>query len=402
MKLGTAAAALLLAAGLSGARAETPPAPPGAFEQLWADALKNLGVRGAVDVPPANGTALPDDEVILTPEEQVVNFKYGTVTDRLKKILIGRRASKNSWPKAADRVDKGEIHWIVVHSAMGHCEGSIDDMRRKHAAAHYMVCQDGGVTRLVAIKNITLHVKNDDINAASVGIETETGMTYNEVYRDAKGRKRTRVSTEFLPDDWEPKTRWKMYSTLAVLIRAVAEEAKVPRQWGTQTSPGIIGHLEADLGIPDGHTDPGDDFYKKVFPAFDERYPGEGVTPKTFLMKLVLEDKPPTIAKLARGESTLLRVSDAAKAGLSKVLLFKSPKAAASKPVATWLPPDAGLPPGTVELAVPPERSSYWVEAYDLVGNMTGATLKPDAAGTGYQIKIETPARPPTREGNAR
>lgn len=300
------------------------------------------------------------------PEQLATNFDYCQISNRLKKIIIGRPLKYKADIRKADRVDRGEIKWIVVHSAMGNCKSAINTMENPHeAAAHFIVCKDGGVTRLVDIQNIPLHVKTEKINDASVGIETETG----------------RLKGGYGADDWNPAARWKMFSSLAWLIRAVAEETKVPRVWGSPSTAGIIGHLEADKdhlddrGRHDGHTDPGDDFYGKRFAALDARFPGQGMTPQKYLMLLVTEDTPPSVVRLDEAGATFAQVSDSAQAGLAKVQLFDAKALANGKPLRTWLPPEAGLPPPVVKLPIPAAPGIYVVEATDLVGNKTRAEV---------------------------
>ncbi len=310
--------------------------------------------RATPPPPPVDGKPVP------LPEQVQVNFQYGEINDRLKKIIIGRPLKYKGDIRQADRVDRGEIKWIVVHSAMGSCGSAINTMEVPHeAAAHFIVCKDGSVTRLVDIKNISLHVKTDRINDASVGIETETGLF--------KGG--------YAPDDWDPAAHWKMFSSLAWLIRAVAEETGVPRDWSDPQTPGIIGHLEADAdhvnerGRHDGHTDPGSDFYGKVFPSLDKRFPGQGMTPQKYLMLLVTEDRPPLMGEIDEKGARLVRLEDVAKAGLAKIELFDVRSFSKGKPLKTWIPPEKGLPPAVVELPVPTANGIYVVEAYDLVGN---------------------------------
>ena len=359
--LSLAAACLILS---TGARAQV-----GELGKVF----ENVGLPAAGGLPPAPpvaGVAVDDDGTPLTPEQQRTNFAYGEINDRLKKIIIGRskRRGRKKVPQVpnngvtpADRVDDGKIQYIVIHSAMGTCQGSIDTMTRHHAAAHFMVCADGDVTRLVDIKNITLHVKNKDVNDTSVGIETETG------WDGSKER--------FTDADWDPDTRWKMYSSLAWLIRAVAEEAKVPRD-----EQHILGHLQVDLGIPDAHTDPGPLFYSKVYPAFEARYPGQSMTPSKFLMLIVKDDTPPSIVRLETSSGGLLRVREPNQSGIVRVKLYKL-GGAKPAPLRTWETPERGLPPAHLDLPEPTEPGAYRVEAYDLVGNLTAAVFTVQAPG---------------------
>lgn len=353
MKAFSLAAAVLLLCG-------------GASAQIALPRPSLLPPDSTAPVPEVRGVAVDEDGVPLSPEEQRTNFLYGEISNRLKKTIIGRGRHKrrvNNGVTPADRVERGEIKYIVVHSAMGPCEGAINTMEKHHAAAHFMVCEGGSVTRLVAIKDIALHVKNKEINAASVGIETETG------YNDG--------TEKFALADWDPDTRWRMYASLAWLIRAVAEEAGVPRD-----ERHIIGHYDADLGIPRAHTDPGPMYYGQSYPAFDKRFPGQGVTPKTFLMMLVRDDAPPVVERAPAASGEVLRVREANKTGVGRVKLFrlggKKPE-----PVTEWVAGARGFPPDSVDLPFPTEPGDYRVEAFDLVGNMTRARFTVAPAGQG-------------------
>lgn len=293
--------------------------------------------------------------------------------------MIGRgkkrmAARKVNGVTVADRVESKAIKYIVIHSAMGSCAGAINQMETHHAAAHFIVCKDGSVTRLVDIKNIALHVKNEAVNDASVGIETETGETESVAVPGQHGRVRHELESEFTASDWDPASRWRMYSSLAWLIRAVADETGVPRVWGaggSALSPGVFGHLDADKGIPDGHTDPGPYFYNQSYPDFERFFPGQGMTPQKFLMLLVAADKPPRITRVATATGTALRVSDVARAGLAKVIV--SPAAAGAKPLWSDVSDPNQYPPADLQLGEPIAPGNYRIDAYDLVGNHTAA-----------------------------
>ncbi|MDE2510966.1 MAG: N-acetylmuramoyl-L-alanine amidase, partial [Elusimicrobia bacterium] len=136
------------------------------------------------------------------------------------------------------------------------------------SATHFIVCRDGQVTRMVRIEDIAIHVKNRAIDDASVGIETESGSP---------------APPYFIHGDWDPILYWRMYASIAWLVRAVAKETALPRDRAH-----IITHREADLGIPGAHVDPGPDFDGTADPAapgapavpYDAlslRFPGENV-----------------------------------------------------------------------------------------------------------------------------
>lgn len=302
--------------------------------------------------PPAQGRPADDD--------QKINFAYGEISDRMEKIVLGRgrRARRaRSGVTPADRVERGEIKYIVIHSACGAYEKSIEYLLRRPQAAHFMVSRKGDVARMVEIKNIALHVKNRAIRDASIGIETETGFSRPPWYTEA---------------DWEPASAWRMYASLAWLIRAVAKEASMPRD-----EAHIIGHLDADRGIRGAHEDPGHYFYDKAYPAFEERFPGGGVTPRKYLMMLVNDDAPPRVERSTATAGAILRVSDSQRTGMARVTLHRL---GATPPlVRQWEAPQQGLPPSQVDLTIPSQPGEYRLEAYDLVGNMTRARFLVDA-----------------------
>jgi hypothetical protein len=285
----------------------------------------------------------------------------------MEKVIIGRRKKGRKPPPRsgvtpADRVDKGEIRYIVLHSALGSYEGSIDHLLRKPVAAHFMVSQTGEVTRMVAIKDLANHVKNPDIEKASVGIETETG-----------GMK----PPWFSPEDWDPGQRWRMYAALAWLIRAIAEEAGVPRD-----TEHIIGHDAADRGLRDAHTDPGELFYTASYPLFEERFPGRSVTPQKYLMLLVKDDTPPRVERSTAAAAATIRVKDLERLGISRVKLLQA-EGGRSRTVFAWQAGPKGMPPSRLDVPAPAEPGDYGIEAYDLVGNMTRARFVVSAPAEG-------------------
>lgn len=318
--------------------------------------LPDLGLPKGT--PPPAAEAVPID-----PDEERTNFSYGEMDSRLEKTVLGRkkrgrRAPPKTGVTPADRVDDGKIRYIVVHSACGTYEGSIEHLLKKPTAAHFIVSRQGDVTRMVRIKDIAMHVKNPAIRAESVGIETETGISR---------------APWFTPQDWDPEETWKMYSSLAWLIRAVAKEARVPRD-----EAHILGHEEVDRGMRDAHTDPGPYFYTQVYPAFAARFPGEGVTPRAFLMKLVRDDAPPALALETDGQGRRLVVTDREGLGVERARLYRvdGKKQTLLK---TWTPPERGLPPASVPLELPSEPGTYSIEAADLVGNVSRARLTLEA-----------------------
>lgn len=314
--------------------------------------------------------SVPPQEFPEDPEldalEKRVNFSYGEMDSRLEKIVIGRsKKSRKPPPRSgvtpADRVEKGGIRYIVIHSSLGSYDGTIGHLLRKSVAAHFMVGKNGDVARMVAIKDLANHVKNGEIEKASVGIETETGMIRPPY---------------FLPEDWDPASRWRMYASLAWLIRAIAREAGVPRD-----TAHILGHVEVDRGLRDAHTDPGDYFYKASYPVLEDRFPGRGVTPQKYLMMLVNDDTPPRVERSTASAAACLRVRDLEHLGVSRVKVLRS---GVSKPVSSWEAGPLGMPPSRVEVPAPVQDGDYVIEAYDLVGNMTRAAFQvsSDTLGT--------------------
>lgn len=301
-------------------------------------------------------------------EEGQVNFSYAQMVDRfesLRRTVVRgkkkkrRRVEVPTGVTPADRVDDGGIKKIVLHASggAGACDGSVSHLLNAKTAAHFIVCRDGRVTRMVRIENIANHVKNEAVDRESVGIETESGHP-NEPY--------------FRQSDWSPEAYWKMYASLAWLIRAISKEAGVPRDTAS-----IITHEEADRGIRGAHTDPGPHFDSGADPAFERRFPGQNVTPREFLMRLVTDDVPPRLWRAtAAGGGDAVEVKDTESLGLAHVSVWRLD--AAGKPsVKTfeWFAPANGLPPTTKTVSAPQEPGAYRIVARDLVGNTSAAQL---------------------------
>lgn len=316
---------------------------------------------GVEVTPPAPPPAAPPQD--LSPEEGQVNFEYAEMVDRfesLRRTVVrgkGRRRRRVDVPTGvtpADRVDDGQVKKIVLHASggAGACDGSVSHLLNAKTAAHFIVCRDGRVTRMVRIENIANHVRNDAVDRESVGIETESGHPKPPYFRDS---------------DWSPESYWKMYASLAWLIRAISKEAGVPRERSA-----IITHEEADRGIRGAHTDPGPHFDAGTDPAFEKRFPGQGVTPRGFLMRLVTDDAPPRLWR--RGDD--VEVKDTESLGLSHIRVWRLDEAGKpSVKVDEWFAPEAGLPPHTRLVAAPAEPGAYRIVARDLVGNTSAAVL---------------------------
>ncbi len=165
-------------------------------DERWRARMTNAASAMGVELPVLAplpdvpvGTVVTSSEPVggVVIEESFVNFKYSDMVDRfesMSRTVIGRNKKKrrvNTGVTPADRVEAGEIKYIVIHASggatgkPGACEGSVRWLAQQTTAAHFMVCRDGRVYQMVKIENIGNHVKNGDIDKASVGIETESG-----------------------------------------------------------------------------------------------------------------------------------------------------------------------------------------------------------------------------------
>jgi hypothetical protein len=366
------AAALLPAAALllcvPAARAQGDP-----HENLRRALMENaraFGVESGVVIPNLIHISTPRPEGLL-PEDGQINFEYAEMVDRMEKMsrtVIGRNKKKRrieTGVTPADRVDAGQVRYIVLHASggatgkSGSCEGSVSWLLSQKTAAHFMVCRDGRVIRMVKIENIANHVKNSGIDAASVGIETESGQPGS--------------LNPFVQADWSPNDYWRMYASMAWLIRAIAKETDLPRDRAH-----VITHEEADRGMPRAHVDPGPIFDRGTYPEFDARFPGQAVTPREYLMRLVDDDVPPQIWMVASaGSGDQVEVRDTNALGLAHIRVWKLD--AAGKPgtlIQDWSAPVSGLPPVSLKVGVPSVPGSYRVVARDLVGNTSAGLVK--------------------------
>lgn len=366
-----AAVALTVLLSASSVRAD-----PGAARAALAESGLFLGasldeVPAAPVAAPKLSTAAPEARI---PADEQVNFDYADMVDRMEgmsRTVIGRRKKKrriDTGVTPADRVDRGEIKYVVLHASGGAtgkpkaCEGSVSWLLQQKTAAHFMVCRDGRVIRMVKIENIANQVKNTAIDEAAVGIETESGHP--------------EASAPFLAEDWDPDAVWRMYASIAWLTRAIAKEVSLPRDRAH-----VITHEEADRGIPRAHVDPGPFFDSQTYPAFDARFPGQNVTPREFLMRLIADDTPPQIWMVA-GSTAEVEIKSKDGLGLAHVRVWKLDAAGKAKDLKQdWSAPVAGLPPSSLKIAVPSEPGSYRVVARDLVGNTSAGLVKiPDPA----------------------
>ncbi len=345
-----------------------------------------FGLEAGVAAPNLIHISTPMPEGLL-PEDGQINFDYADMVDRMEKMsrtVIGRNKKKrriDTGVTPADRVEAGQIKYIVLHASggatgkPGSCEGSVSWLLSQRTAAHFMVCRDGRVIRMVKIENIGNHVKNPDIDAASVGIETESGQPGS--------------LNPFVQADWSPNDYWRMYASVAWLIRAIAKETDLPRDRAH-----VITHEEADRGMPRAHVDPGPIFDGGTYPELDARFPGQAVTPREYLMRLVADDTPPQIWMVASSASgDQVEVKDTNSLGLSHIRVWKLD--AAGKPgtlIQEWSAPVSGLPPVSLKVGVPSVPGSYRVVARDLVGNTSAGLVKVPEPGP-----VDPPFAGPTR-----
>lgn len=304
----------------------------------------------------------------LLPDDGQVNFEYSDVIDRMEKMsrtVIGRKKKKRrieTGVTPADRVEAGEIKHVVLHASggatgkPGACEGSVAWLLSQKTAAHFMVCRDGRVIRMVKIENIANHVKNDAVDRASVGIETETGQPGS--------------LNPFILSDWDPRAYWRLYASMGWLIRAIAKEADMPRDRSA-----VITHEEADRGLARAHVDPGPFFDYGRFPEFDARFPGEAVTPREFLMRLVNDDAPPQLWMVSSpGAADEVEIKDSNSLGLAHIRVWREDASGKPKDLMhEWSAPADEMPPYSVKVPVPVSPGRYRFVGRDLVGNTSAA-----------------------------
>jgi len=342
---------------------------------LLEESARAFGAESGTAVPDFIHISTPTPEGLL-PEDGQINFEYAEIVDRMEKLsrtVIGRNKKKRrieTGVTPADRIEAGAIKHVVLHASggatgkPGACEGTVSWLLSQKTAAHFMVCRDGRVIRMVKIENIANHVKNSAIDASSVGIETESGVPDN--------------ANPFILSDWDPRAYWRMYASMAWLVRAIAKETDLPRDRAH-----VITHEEADRGLARAHVDPGPFFETGRYPEFDARFPGEAVTPREFLMRLVTDDVPPQLWMVAAaGAADEVEVKDTNRLGVAHVRVWRQDAAGkAVELMHDWSAPVAGMPPVSVKVPVPPLPGLYRFVARDLVGNTSGALVKvPDAA----------------------
>lgn len=360
-----AAAALLLVAASARASGD----PHERMRRALRDGAGAFGLETGSAVPPQIHVSTPTPEGLL-PEDGQVNFEYTEMVDRmegLSRTVIGRKKKRRieTGVTPADRVDAGAIKYIVLHASGGAtgkpraCEGSVAWLLSQKTAAHFMVCRDGRVIRMVKIENIANHVKNNAVDRASVGIETESGQPDN--------------ANPFILSDWDPRAYWRMYASMAWLVRAIAKETDLPRDRAH-----VITHEESDRGLARAHVDPGPFFENGRYPEFDARFPGEAVTPREFLMRLVADEIPPQLWMIAAaGSVDEVEVKDSNLLGVAHVRVWRQNAAGkATDLMHEWSAPVNGMPPVSVKIPVPLVPGLYRFVARDLVGNTSVALVK--------------------------
>ncbi|MBI5247192.1 MAG: N-acetylmuramoyl-L-alanine amidase [Elusimicrobia bacterium] len=371
--MGTRIAALIPAAALLLASAPVE-ARPDAAAALLEDA-RAFGLETGIAIPMVVAVSTPPTDGISV-EEGLVNYDYAEMVDKMEgmsRTVIGRNKKKrkiSTGVTPADRVDRGEIKYIVLHASggatgkPGSCDGSVSWLLKQKTAAHFMVCRDGRVIRMVKIENIANHVKNGAIDAASVGIETESGHPEKK--------------EPFLADDWNPAKYWRMYASMAWLVRAIAKETNLPRDRAH-----VITHEESDRGMRDAHTDPGPFFNGAAYTDFDARFPGQAVTPREYLMRLVADDTPPQIWLVsAASDPDVVEIKDTNELGLAHIRVWKLDAAGKPKDLMyEWSAPVAGMPTTIQKAAIAQEPGSYRVVARDLVGNTSAALVRVPEGG---------------------
>jgi len=361
-----ASAAFLLVAALARANGD----PHEAMRRALRENAGAFGLETGAAIPAQIHISTPTPEGLL-PEDGQVNFDYAEMVDRmegLSRTVIGRKKKRRrieTGVTPADRIDAGEIKHIVLHASggatgkPGACEGSVGWLLQQKTAAHFMVCRDGRVIRMVKIENIANHVKNDAIDRASVGIETESGQPDN--------------ANPFILSDWDPRAYWRMYASIAWLTRAIAKETNLPRDRAH-----VITHEESDRGMARAHVDPGPFFDSGRYPEFDARFPGEAVTPREFLMRLVADDTPPQLWMVAAsGSADQVEVKDTNRLGLAHIRVWRQDAAGkATYLVQEWSAPVDGMPPVSLKVPVPLPPGMYRFVARDLVGNTSAAHVQ--------------------------
>lgn len=431
------AAAAVAAAFLTlslGSRASADDAAAERLRRSMGDAMASLGLEAPVLAAPV---AAPTAVAFSTPSgpRGEVDFDFPDVTKDLedpnsyKTRWVGRGRKKRKIPvfvetgvETANRLAEGSISEVVLHASLGQafspsdlaqrdastasgrrvydsCEASVKFLKQRAAAAHFIVCRDGRVLQMAEMKDVTKHVKDDDTNARSIGIETDTG------YADPKH--------PFYPGDWDPNKRWRQSVSLAKLVRMIhkATDGRVALDDSHIKTHDEVDSVYCRSAGCSAHTDPGPYFKNAAgggesVPAFGD--PSQTTSPWGNLMRLVGDVTPPKQVFLsAANGGDQVRVDDAV--GVAKILIWRLtvPRATidpkkpfdAAHPVALKLSESPALrtdamPPATMTMDLPTAPGEYQVEARDLVGNRS--YLDFDVASPGAPaVAKETTMQPP-------
>lgn len=361
--------------GLAGAGV----AAPGLTRLLEDSSQALTGARVSAQQLPAPQTppASPVRTVPLEQEQEEINYSYGEIINHLEQfnrpVTVGRgrrrrRITVNTGVLPGSR-PVNSIRKIVLHASMGvvgnvGCAGTVRHLLNATTAAHFMVCRDGQVTRMVRIENVANHIRNDALEREAVGIETESGHPRAPIFRE---------------EDWSPALQWRMYASLAMLIRAISRETGMPRDRAH-----IVTHEEADRAF-NGHTDPGPIFEGHVYSEFGVRFPGQSVTPREYLMRLVLDDSPPQIWNLVSpGMPPSVQARDTEGLGLAHLRVWALAGNQATVKMAEWQAALGAMPAAAANVQIPTQPGQYRVVARDLVGNTRTALLQvaPPAPGS--------------------
>jgi N-acetyl-anhydromuramyl-L-alanine amidase AmpD len=353
-------------------------------------------------------------------ERDEVRFEYPDVTKDLENLtrfvnkVVGKGKKRKVIPiridtgvTAGDRINQKLITHIVIHSSLGlagnpaelarrdrlnetgagkfdSCQSSINFLETKRSAAHFIVCRDGRVKQMAEMKDYADHVKDPEFVANSIGIETDTGYAKAPFFFPGSG-------------DWDPNTRWRMYVSLAKLIRMIHKATDGAVALDSQH---IMTHAEVDSAYCaaagcHAHSDPGPYFISEMVPAFGGA--AAMTTARENLMRLVTDKTSPKTTFISRPRAADgFQVVDAV--GVSRIVLWKLkysreqiqsmkqliPTEPVVIKVSEWAAAAAPLvmPPGTKIMDVPVEPGEYQVEAQDLVGNRSYTDFTVAPAGS--------------------
>jgi N-acetyl-anhydromuramyl-L-alanine amidase AmpD len=416
------AAALLLCAATARAHGD----PRAGLEEM----ARSFGAEAGAVAPAVVAVSTPP----AGRERDEVRFEYPDVTKDLESLtrfvnkVVGRGKKRKVIPiridtgvAAGDRINQKLITHIVIHSSLGlagnpaelarrdhlnetgggkfdSCQASINFLETKRSAAHFIVCRDGRVKQMAEMKDYADHVKDPEFVANSIGIETDTGYAKAPFFFPGSG-------------DWDPNSRWRMYVSLAKLIRMIHKATDGAVALDEQH---IMTHAEVDAAYCaaagcHAHSDPGPYFISEMVPTFGD--PSATTTARENLMRLVTDTTSPKTTFIFRPSAAGgFQVVDAV--GLSRIIVWKLkysrdqiqslkqviPTEPVVVKVSGWAA-DASpkvMPPGTKVMDIPAEPGEYEVEAQDLVGNRsyTDFTVAPAASSAPGAIAASFRAAP--------